>query len=310
MNRPRKHHYIPAFYLQQWAGADGNVCQFMKIAERVARNRKHPNATGYQVDLYRIEGLPPENAQIFEEKFMHYLDTDAYRALVKITDDEVSHLNAKERSAWVRFLLGFLFRTPEAIALIKAKVLGIWDDAIEALEAKYAEQRKPGDPPTLTEKAAAEGVAMPHINAAQFVQNLIDNQRLGPFIFEMNWGVVWLPNSDRTLLTSDRPVNRPYGLKDENAFIALPIAPRKLFVACNKRALFAELNRANQNEIVRLMNVNTVTRARKFVWGLSDDQHKYVQRYMCSADDIQLISDEKQVEVVADERGTGADLVR
>ena len=28
MNAPRDHHFIPAFYLKQWAGPDGKVIEY------------------------------------------------------------------------------------------------------------------------------------------------------------------------------------------------------------------------------------------------------------------------------------------
>jgi hypothetical protein len=64
VNPPRKHHYVPVFYLKQWAGGDGRLCQYRRVYDgKVAVNRKHPDATGYKVDLYKIDELSPEDAQ-------------------------------------------------------------------------------------------------------------------------------------------------------------------------------------------------------------------------------------------------------
>jgi uncharacterized protein DUF4238 len=36
-----KHHYIPVFYLKQWAGADGRLCQYSRPYNRVKPKRVH-----------------------------------------------------------------------------------------------------------------------------------------------------------------------------------------------------------------------------------------------------------------------------
>jgi len=47
MSKEGKHHYIPVFYLKQWAGVDGRVCEFSKPYDRVKPRRAHPDGTAY-----------------------------------------------------------------------------------------------------------------------------------------------------------------------------------------------------------------------------------------------------------------------
>lgn len=69
MNAPRDHHFIPAFYLRQWAGPDG-------IAKLVG-----PRATGFERDLYAFPELPTDQAQFMEQVFFAYADQKTSDAL-------------------------------------------------------------------------------------------------------------------------------------------------------------------------------------------------------------------------------------
>ena len=120
MSEPRKHHYVPVCYLKRWTTpADRRLCEHKLVPGRGVRPRRTaPGGTGYEVDLYRIHGVPADVAQNFERRFMSLVDTDASRALEKIiagTNDWTSRL----RSGWTRFILSLLFRNPEAVATVK-----------------------------------------------------------------------------------------------------------------------------------------------------------------------------------------------
>jgi hypothetical protein len=49
----------------------------------VKPRRTSPAGTGYQIDLYRVDGVPEAVVQDFEKRFMQLVDTDASRALEK-----------------------------------------------------------------------------------------------------------------------------------------------------------------------------------------------------------------------------------
>jgi hypothetical protein len=52
-----KHHYIPVFYLKQWAGPDGKVVAFRRPhGDRVVATQKPPTHTGYDRGLYWMDG--------------------------------------------------------------------------------------------------------------------------------------------------------------------------------------------------------------------------------------------------------------
>lgn len=97
----RRHHYIPTFYLKQWAMDDGCVCQFSRPHHRVVAKRKHPEATGYMDDLYSVDGAPPEIRSYLEDHFLARTDQLAHDALQCFRNDRLD-LSDDLRSGWTR----------------------------------------------------------------------------------------------------------------------------------------------------------------------------------------------------------------
>jgi hypothetical protein len=81
MSKEGKHHYIPVFYLKQWAGADERICEYKQRYHGVLPKRVYPDATGYVHGLYNVPGLPSEDIQYVEKRFMQAVDDRASVAL-------------------------------------------------------------------------------------------------------------------------------------------------------------------------------------------------------------------------------------
>lgn len=203
-NPPSKHHYIPSFYLQQWAGADRRVCEYKRVPGRIVHRQAFPTETGWERDLYRLEGASVELAQTFEQTFMHMIDTEAALVLQRIITGDPTPWPGEIRSAWVRFVLGLRFRNPQAVKLIKAHLLEVWGAGVAALKENYSRIMHPGLPPSFEEYMSRTERSAPYKAALILLQQIIDNPRVAPTIFDMHWGRGPLTRSKRTLLTSDR----------------------------------------------------------------------------------------------------------
>ena len=195
MNPPRKHHYIPAFYLKQWAGADGKVCVMRKVPSGLSVLRRSPNATGFKVDLYKIDNVPPEQAQQFESVFLTLADNDAYHALQKLIADN-RDWTPRYRSAWARFVISLLFRNPENVSDIRGHILHIWEAGKDALREAFLAKDLQGE--TFEQYFERTHAAVPHVDAAQFLRSLIDNERLGRTLVSMQWDIIELKKTPRT----------------------------------------------------------------------------------------------------------------
>jgi len=212
MSTPIKHHFNPAFSLRPWAGTDGQLCEMKRINGKVVPRRTHPNATGFQKNLYRTDGVPTEDEQHLELNVMRPLDTAADLALKKILSGDSTPWNSEERSAWTRYILSLMFRNPQAVQEVRQHVREMWGAGIQALRDNYAGRRLPTDPMTFEDYYARTHPAAAEIGATNLLTTIIDNDQLGPSIFNMHWNRVPLGRSKVSLLNSDRPLDRPLGL--------------------------------------------------------------------------------------------------
>jgi Protein of unknown function (DUF4238) len=306
VSEPRKHHYVPVCYLKQWANPDDRrLCEHKLIpgGYGVKPRRTSPNGTGYQADLYRIDGVPADIAQDFEKRFMHLVDTDASRALQKIIAGETDDWPGPLRSGWTRFILSLLFRNPEAVATIKGHILEMWDEGIKALQADYAARRRTGDPETFEQFLAQREPNAAQMGAANFLAETIDNDRVGKTVFEMKWSRIDLSKSTHQLLTSDRPIDMPLGLADPKAYISLPVSPRILFVAAHSLDMANALRSAKPTDIVRKNNQRIIEQARKFVWGSNDSQLTFIRKHFGKLPDREILTEQQRREAIEAAQG-------
>ena len=296
MSEPRKHHYVPVCYLKQWADTeDRRLCEHKLIpgGYGVKPRRTSPDGTGYEIDLYRVHGVPDEIAQNFEKRFMRLVDSDAASALDRIIAGSMDNWSSRLRSGWARFTLSLLFRNPEAAATIKGHIVQMWEEGTKPLRANYAAHRRPGDPETFE-----EFIARAQIDAANFLASVIDNDRVGQTIFEMKWSRVDLSQSTHQLLTSDRAIGMPLGLADPDAYISVPVSPRILFVAAHKQRVADALRDANPTNVVRSNNQRVIGQARRFVWGSTDSQIAFVRKHFGTQPDRVILTDQQRQEAI------------
>ncbi|WP_316184213.1 MULTISPECIES: DUF4238 domain-containing protein [unclassified Bradyrhizobium] len=305
MSDPRRHHYIPVFYLKQWA-TNGFLCEMRKVQGKIIIHSKAPTATGFRQDLYRIDGVSPELAQHFERTFMHMVDSQAASAMRRIQSGSKETWPASERDAWVRFILSLLFRNPEAVELIKGQMKRIWAEAIQGLRDDYESYRRPGDPATPEEFIAKTNPNAPALAASNFLQKMMNSEVIANGIMDLSWARVRVPDSRWTFLTSDRPLDMPHGLGGKNSYITLPIGPRTLFVGSKDPLNLKDLSPAKQAQMVRDINVRIVSMARQYVWAADDSARELVRKYIATAPDRKLISDRAQQLSIQHARGSTA----
>lgn len=271
MNVPLRHHYSPEFYLSRWRGDDGRICQFAKLPDgRVVPNRRYTKQTGFQDRLYEVEGLPPEDAQHIEANFMRRVDTlaaDALRALE--TGDPRINRDSHLRSAWSRFILSLMLRDPESIQALKEGISLDWSLSMVELEPQYQAIRKPEDPQTLAGfmqqyESSTDGWAM------ETAPRLIDHSLLGGLLNNMRWFIREITSENGEFVTSDRPVFSTWTLTEPNAFLFLPIGPKKVFVAVNDVRTQSLVLSRDPADFVNSLNEMMFGRAVKFAYARDD----------------------------------------
>ena len=98
------HHYLPQFYLRNWAGPDGLVLRYTHVATgRVHEKRVGPRGTAFEPDLY---SAPPSvhwesyDPNLIETEVMFPIDNDAATVHAKIVSG-IAVLSEAERKAWL-----------------------------------------------------------------------------------------------------------------------------------------------------------------------------------------------------------------
>jgi hypothetical protein len=275
-----KHHYIPVFYLKQWAGDNGQLCEFSRKYKQVKPRRTSPDGTGYVRGLYRLPNVAEDRADIIETAYMGTVDNDAARALQILTDKNsgLRSLTEKMKVHWARFLHCMILRSPEYLASIEAILQRDAHDAVESYRETYASTRTDKEPATF-EEFKMRFLANPlNTSAARIIHRLVNSETIVRKLCEMRWHVAEFSNPPNLLLTSDRPLVMTNGIGIVGGHIGLPVSPRQLFIAFNDEQGYRSVRAIRPKELIRTVNAKVVEQARAFVYGLSDDSLHFVSK--------------------------------
>ncbi|KXV71936.1 hypothetical protein AD951_01370 [Acetobacter malorum] len=281
MAAPRKHHFIPAFYLAQWAALNGQLIEWSKPFESVKPIRRHPNATGFQEYLYTFHALLPELRQWFEQNFLKDTDDFASQALKEIIKGRFDALNIRQKSAWVRFMMSLDLRHPDVVSEIRELIEALWTKHDRFTKDAYENSRSPVDPQTFSDyldELSPDGQTRAQVD---LLVRFMDNPTIGRRIICMPWAVLDVSTSAERLLTSDWPINLALG--GIPASVTLPISPTALFMACDDESIFEAISRSDQTEIVRTMNEYVVSHARRYVFSSDETQESLIKSQMSSS---------------------------
>lgn len=283
-NPPKRHHFLPVFYLKRWAGPDRRIVEFSKpYGEKVKPRKTFPAGTAYAADLYSFEGVPPDQKQLVESVFFGPADGRAADALALLESDQWRNPwpNAL-RQIWATFMVGLLVRMPDDIAALKELYTEGWYDTTPAEEAEYQTGRSANDPETLLQLLKSVDATFLNNAAIELLPKFaaeIENLLLT--LMNMRWIVTNVPDGNLQLLTSDRPLLRsPLGRPD--ALWQLPIGPRKMFWAVKDRDAERQLSQNLRPDWVRLANQEALKRANRLAFASNDAPLRFVQKHLAS----------------------------
>jgi len=251
-----KHHYIPVFYLREWANADGRLVEFSRpTGQEVQPRSTAPKGTGYVRGLYRLNHLSGDAAEAFERFFFSLVDNLAKDSLDILLGRNKVPFNDRGRSAWSRFVLGTLFRNPERLASTRKYIEDFTLDNYEQDKAAYEAQKAQDDPDYL--EYLVRNVAYSTID---WTKGMLESPKLAQHMNNMFWSVRDVSDGGLTLFTSDRPVVMTNGLGYDWSNLVMPISPTKAFMACNTVATMNELKSMKTMEFISLCNKGSAVR--------------------------------------------------
>ena len=271
----RHHHYVPQFYSKQWCGADGRLCEFSRPHRETVPKRKHPSATGFQLNLYSVPGATRIAWSYIEDHFLKLSDQRANDALQYLLTDRLSEMDGDSRSGWARFMMSQLQRTPQKVAWL----LNSWNERYQPKldQGEYEKIRRPEDPSTIEEYLEKNTDRLRAIGATQLLQAVMDLPRFGDHLVGMEWTVGTFQNYRHDLLTSDRPVIVSNGMLKPDSFVIVPIAPDRLFVAANNEILAKRMAADDPQLVISRCNDLVARQAHTYVYGRNDAQLRFVE---------------------------------
>ena len=267
MSKEGKHHYIPKFYLQHWAGTDGRLWQFSRPYARVKPKRVYPDETGFVHGLNTVPDLAPGDAQYVETEFLQKVDDKASRALrAMVEEPQRSEKMPIELSVgWASFLYSLIVRSPEVLARMQVQ--------FDAERARLVACRNDGDA-----NRTETGTPLPRasIKAVEILPTLLSSKLVIRGIVEMRWAVKSTMTATYPMLTSDRPTIMTNGLSEPTSHIAIPLSPTFLFFATRSEQTFRMINSMTPDQTVLAVNSKVSEQAITFVYGIDDKQLRFV----------------------------------
>ncbi len=121
---PKKHHFIPQFYLERWT-INGRLAVYRRANPRsnvVSVHLKPPKTTGWHDGLYDFHlGIGP-NKHALEVGVFRPVDGFAAQALA-LLEKGAEVRDARLREAWVLFLISLIIRHPTDIRTLRRTLL-------------------------------------------------------------------------------------------------------------------------------------------------------------------------------------------
>jgi hypothetical protein len=257
-----KHHYIPVFYLKQWADANGRLLKFTRpYGDMVKHEPTSPKKTGYERGLYRVPGVPEHLAEIIEQKFMKKMDDLASEVLRQFIANVQQGWTLAKKEAWSRFIVGLMMRNPENLDRLKAELQRFANENYAKWREEY-ESAKKSDAPAFETIDALNSLKITLMS----LEKIINNKSLLDDLSRLEWGMIDVTGTKYRLVTSDRPVVRTNGLNKPDSHLAVPLSPTRLFLATNNQRMTAIFQSMPPRDLVMRMNKRVVRNAIKYVW--------------------------------------------
>lgn len=105
----------------------------------------------------------------------------------------------------------------------------------------------------------------------------------------MHWHVLSTDGADYNLLTSDRPIIMTNGILRPDGHIALPIGPRKLFLAAQDIETIDKIIHRPINAIVSDSNAHVTEYAHRYVYSNDDGQIRFIENRMSTKSRPRLV---------------------
>ena len=274
-----EHHFVPAFLLRRWQSGDddkltslrwdrGAIVASRFKAKSVAKQR-HLYATGF------AKGTPDNK---LEQEFMGpKVDDPAAVAHQVMLTEGIEALTEQHRLDWARFLVCQMIRTPKMVAHVRLRGREI---LMRGDEPVAADVLGPGEPEvSLSEWLVEHKPGLFDDLGIDTLPYIVNSSLLNRVFLKATWATRDIKYARFDFLVSDTPLVYE-GKMNSNFLFALPISPRKLFLAYSDEQTGNNVRRTKADAIAITLNRTQTDQAESHVFSTNDKQLAVVARYL------------------------------
>lgn len=276
-----RHHYVPEFLQKPWTenSPDGKLEVFRLDIQGIPSKRHTPKHTGFDHDLYAFtqEEVAGMEKQAVEKHFLRIIDNNAASVRVKLEKDGLKSLTIEDKMDWARFLMSLRLRQPDKVEMLKRESAQHLKATLNDQPEEYEELAAPEDAPTLEEWTEKQYPGLIENFGLSCFHELVDNPEIGTKILKMKW---WLWDFNETpydLLLSDNPCIFVQGIDDPNCVIALPIHPRKAFMATQSYEVAKVMRNQRPRDLAVRLNESSVNQARVRIYARNESPRRFIE---------------------------------
>lgn len=279
----RKHHYVPAFLLEEWHADETQKLVSFRWAHGALRSHPYTAQHVAKADhLYSmIRSARQPNVAAERDFFGPHVDDPAAIVHKKILTKGVRALNIQDRAVWSRFLVAQLLRIPRMVEHMRGKGRDILCRQLQDAADEHDAVRRDAAEESLYEWALANSPDIFDDLAIQTLPSLVQSEVLnGAFLGPgVCWATRQLHGSAYELLIGDAPLI-VVGTFATSYLACLPLGPRVAFFAFNDLSTWEQATARSETEVAKEINWNTVQQADTYVYARSMAQFGFIERHL------------------------------
>lgn len=262
------HHYVPQFYLRQWAEPDGRIPNVRWLNGRAIPGFiKSSKGTGFEPDLYAQEHVAPEDRHKVETDFFGVLDDKAAKIHARLIRREPFIFTAEERMDWSIFLVAANARTPDIVRHLKTELTAALRTKLEK-DPERVEQELGYKPDfTLTEWVEKNAPSQLSNFYLSMLLKFIVREDVVQRYMDMEWTVHEPPSRHKEFLTCDRPLWYYQRPEHPNFTVMMTLSPKTVFIGSSSTEQAQRFISTTAMLLVRRVNESVFNKAQERVYG-------------------------------------------
>lgn len=171
-------------------------------------------------------------------------------------------------------------RTPETVLRLNYEGPEYLTESLNEKPEEYSLVSETSDPTTLAEFTEKYLPGLIENFGIMMIRRLITNPDIGDKILHMTWWLWNFREQKNHLLLSDRPCIFSSGIDDPDIVVALPIGPKRAFMATKTNRVADIIRRLHPKDLLMRINESSLNQAEKRVYALDRSPYRFIRNRM------------------------------